>query len=142
MLFRNNGSGGNLTDICRCEVEGQVRRWWASANFRDIQAPLGFRRSRHHSGALELRQVTCVVAFLFLGSEGDPLWFRSARIWDVSTGPLACPFVHSHCSLIRLLRTTRLVHVLICSRAHSLHSLPSLLESGNFDVSKSGCSES
>ena len=43
----------------------------------------------------------------------DARWVRKAKNWDVSTGPLTCPFALSLAPLTRLLAP----HCLLCSRA-------------------------
>ena len=63
----------------------------------------------------------------FYSHPPHPLWFRSARIWDVSTGPLACPFVHSLLPRTHLLTLHSLLCLCApqCSIVCSLYSLPS-----------------
>ena len=58
-----------------------------------------------------------------------PLWARTIKNPDESTGPLACPFAHSLTPLTRLLAPQRLLCLrallrsLICSLAHFAHPL-------------------
>ena len=70
------------------------------------------------------------------------LWFRWARIRDVSTGLLPRPFARSLAPLTQLLASLARSAALICSLARSLCSLPSSWESVWFYVSESGCFES
>ena len=80
-------------------------------------------------------------SFHFLSSVA--LWFRTARNPDVSTRPLACPFVrtaHSFAcfTLLHFARALCCPHLFVFSPAHSI---PSSWEIEWLDFSKSRCSE-
>ena len=91
-----------------------------------------FHLNLYRTLSLKLEVVVAEKPLISEGTEllqPTPLWFRSAKNRDVSTGPLARPFAHSLAPLTRSLAPDCSLHSrpplrsLVRSLAHFAHSL-------------------